>query len=76
LHLNQIKKNEAIEENAAKIQTENIKSDSKDDTQLIAVITAALAAYLGTPISSIKVGTIRKYTKKPHMGYGIANLQH
>ncbi|HQA60500.1 MAG: OadG family protein [Tepidanaerobacteraceae bacterium] len=61
-----IKKNEAIEagDTAAKIQTENITSDSKDDTQLIAVITAALAAYLDTPISSIKVGTIRKIHEK------------
>lgn len=61
-----VKKNEAVvaDDTMVQIQTENITTDSDDDTQLIAVITAALANYLQAPISTIKVGTIRKIHEK------------
>ncbi|MGB4148394.1 MAG: OadG family protein [Tepidanaerobacteraceae bacterium] len=61
-----VKKNEAVivENTVEQIQTESETIDSEDNAQLIAVITAALATYLGTPITSVKVGTIRKIHEK------------
>lgn len=61
-----VKKNESATaaDTKEQIQYESEIDDSEDDTQLIAVITAALAAYLQTPGSTIKVGTIRKIHKK------------
>lgn len=42
------------------------ESESTDNEQLVAVISAALSAYLERPISQIKIGTIRKiHTKSP-----------
>lgn len=43
---------------------EHTQTDTGDDTELIAVITAAIAQYLQTPLSSIKVGAIRKIHEK------------
>jgi len=61
-----VNKNDAVvaDDTMVQIQTENKTADSEDDTRLIAVITAALAQYLQTPISTIKVGTIRKIHEK------------
>jgi sodium pump decarboxylase gamma subunit len=39
-------------------------TDAKDDTQLIAVITAAISEYMGKPITHIKIGAIRKIHEK------------
>jgi len=61
-----VKKNESVvaNETIEQTQPEDKTMDSEDDTQLVAVITAALAKYLQTPISTIKVGTIRKIHEK------------
>lgn len=64
---NTVKKNEVI--STDKIIENDEKPETKDDTELIAVITAALSQYLEIPISAIKVGTIRQiHTKTPAWG--------
>ncbi len=41
----------------------------KDDTQLVAVITAALCQYMDTSVSTFKIGSIRRiHTKTPVWG--------
>ena len=71
-----VKKNEAVivENTVEQIQTESETIDSEDNAQLIAVITAALATYLGTPITSVKVVRYERYTKKPP--YGVWNHEY
>ena len=61
-----VKKNEeATIDEATQEQT----TDEQNDTQLIAVITAALSEYMGKPISAIKIGAIRQiHTKTPVWG--------
>ena len=55
-----VKKNEAV---------------TKDDTELIAVITTALSEYMRTPITNIKIGSIRQiHTKTPI--WGMASRMH
>ncbi|MGI6424730.1 MAG: OadG family protein [Tepidanaerobacteraceae bacterium] len=59
------KKNNLIVGNDQSIEkTRTNVTDNEDDTQLIAVISAALAQYLQSPISSIKIGSIRKIHEK------------
>lgn len=61
-----VKKNEAVDEPIAK---EEPASDEPCDTELIAVITAALSEYMGKPITQIKVNSIRQiHTKAPVWG--------
>jgi len=62
----EVKKNEYVAENEE--QTLEIAEtdviEKEDDTQLVAVITAAIAQYLQSPVSSIKIGKIRKIHEK------------
>jgi len=61
------KNEEYIAENEEEVlddETEPEANNFEDDTQLVAVIAAALAEYLQSPVSSIKVGKIRKIHEK------------
>ena len=58
---NTITENQTIETNQ---QPTTQTTDIDDDTQLIAVITAALSAYMGKPISTIKINAIKKIHEK------------
>lgn len=61
-----VKKNEEITIDETK---EEQTADEQNDTELIAVITAAISEYMGKPISAIKVGAIRQiHTKTPLWG--------
>jgi len=60
-----VKKNEdEIEEDSIDQTLEKSETNSEEDSQLIAVISAALAAHLQTPLSTIKIGKIRKIHEK------------
>jgi len=60
------KKDENVAKSEEEIleETDAYAADAEDDTQLVAVITAAIAQYLQRPVSTIKVGTIRKIHEK------------
>jgi len=62
----EVKKNEYVAENEE--QTLEIAEtdviEQENDTQIVAVITAAIAQYLQSPVSSIKIGKIRKIHEK------------
>lgn len=57
-----VEKKEVLTEKEEIIETNT--TDEEDDTQLVAVISAALAHYLQSPVSSIKIGSIRKIHEK------------
>ena len=61
-----VKKNEYVAENEERTLeiAETDVIEKEDDTQLVAVITAAIAQYLQSPVSSIKIGKIRKIHEK------------
>lgn len=60
-----VKKNDiADNEDLPSEKSNTMATDSEDDTQLVAVISAALAHYLQSPVSSIKIGSIRKIHEK------------
>lgn len=68
-----VKKNEAVDEPIAK---EEQTVGEPDDTELIAVITAALSDYMEKPISAIKINAIHQIHKKPPL-WGVASrLNH
>ena len=58
----QKKNNTAVTKDQTIKQTQTIHTE--DDSELIAVITAAISEYLQTPISTIKIGAIRKIHEK------------
>lgn len=59
------KRNEALSEREQIIEEGKTDvTEAQDNTQLIAVIAAALAQYLQTPVSNIKIGSIRKIHEK------------
>jgi len=62
------KKNEVIGITPAKSEQEAVpenqdSSDSRDNDELVAVIGAALSAYMGKPITSFRIGSIRRIHK-------------
>ncbi|MDD4583573.1 MAG: OadG family protein [Eubacteriales bacterium] len=59
-----LKKNEVVTTNQTIKQTQITDTDTEDDTQLIAVITAAISQHMGKPITHIKINSIQKIHKK------------
>ncbi len=57
-----VKKNETSLKDQTSEQIQTV--DTTDDTELIVVITAAIAEYLQTPVSTFKIGTIRQIHEK------------
>jgi len=57
------KNNTAVTKDQTINQTQTHEK-TQDDTQLIAVITAAISEYIGKPITQIKIGAIRKIHEK------------
>jgi len=58
-----VEKKEVLTEKEETIET-NTTDEEEDDTQLVAVISAAIAHYLQSPISNIKIGSIIKIHEK------------
>jgi sodium pump decarboxylase gamma subunit len=59
----QKKNNTAVTQDQTINQTQT-HEETQDDSELIAVITAAISEYMGQPISNIKIGAIRKIHEK------------